>query len=642
MSLNKFKNVQIGKDIKLNIGCENLECVNSLIIKTGDSNDLNYTTPDLGQPNYSLHTDGAGGTFWSPDDTGSSDLTYAGIPPVAIGQHIIFKTTDAKLVEQSAIIESGGNMDVGGLNITNVGDVDGVDVSALEIKVGDNEADIMNLDTDKLDRDGTQAMTGNLNMDSKNINNVQDLNINSLGEIKGASGNKLIMDSFGNSILTLTAGQSFQMNNFTPGTGTITLGPVATLSLDGAPVRLTQTPATDNTPTSVLCRNSGSTNIVNRDVSSIVSDRVAKAGDSMSGNLDMTNNQLLNVSNVAGLGLDVKNNTNNIADFSTTIKITNNTSSNCFAGFGNGLLNSGTFNTAFGRQGLANNTTASNNTAVGGSALRLMTTSPGNTAVGAVAGSNISTGLGNNTCVGLSSGSSLTIGENCTLLGSGTNPSTNGATYAIAIGKNAVAPSKQMVIGGPSAPECPDVIRTMVNNTCDLGSSSIKYKDAYLTRAIVAQGTALLPSLTFDGDTNTGIYNSSADVLGLVVGGTEQLTINTSQIISNTTLNMQSNEIKALQVSKAWCETKQTSLGTQFNVDSISQNATGDFTLKFTNAMVDDTYNVQLTTYYDGNVYVAQYYDKLTSEFKMHFTQQTALRPVDADPTFWRVVVFGV
>lgn len=415
----------------------------------------------------------------------------------------------------------------------------------------------------------------------------------------------------------------------------------------------------------------------------------------MTGNLDMNSNQLLNVSNVAGLGLDVKNNTNNIADFSTTIKITNNTSSNCFAGFGNGLLNSGTFNTAFGRQGLANNTTASNNTAVGGSALRLITTSPGNTAVGAVAGSNISTGLGNNTCIGLSSGSSLTIGENCTLLGSGTNPSTNGATYAIAIGKNAVAPSKQMVIGGPTAPECPDMIRVMVNNTCDIGTSALVFKDGYISRTLLGTGTNALPSLAFAGDLDTGLYNSGANQVAIATGGTarlfitstniqpnlnivsnggiipsspaysflgstttglyspavnevalcssssEILRLNTSEIKASTTLNMQSNEIKALQVAKAWCETKQTSLGTQFNVDSISQNATGDFHLKFTNAMVDDTYNIQLTTYYDGNVYVAQYYNKAVDSFDMHFTQQTAVGPVDADPTFWSVVVFG-
>ena len=253
-----------------------------------------------------------------------------------------------------------------------------------------------------------------------------------------------------------------------------------------------------------------------------------------------------------------------------------------------------------------------------------------------------------------------------------------------------------MVIGGPTAPECPDIIRVMVNNTCDIGASGLQFKDGYINRNIVNTGTALLPSLTFLGDLDTGLYNSGTNQVAITTDGVarlfitstniqpslnihsngglipsspafsflgstttglyspavnevalcassaEILRLNTTEIKASTTLNMQSNEIKALQVAKAWCETKQTSLGTQFNVDSINQNATGDFTLKFTNAMVDDTYNVQLTTYYDGNVYVAQYYDKLTSEFKMHFTLQTALGPVDADPTFWSVVVFGV
>lgn len=142
MSLNKFTDVQIGRDLKLDIGCENLNCVNctcesmiipnggdltahditvnnNLIVKTDDSKDLNYKTPDLGLSNYSLHTDGIGNVFWSPDDTGSPGLTYTGTPPVTLGQHIKFKTTDATQVEQSVLIESATDLDINELNIKN-------------------------------------------------------------------------------------------------------------------------------------------------------------------------------------------------------------------------------------------------------------------------------------------------------------------------------------------------------------------------------------------------------------------------------------------------------------------------------------------------------------------------------------------
>ena len=41
---------------------------------------------------------------------------------------------------------------------------------------------------------------------------------------------------------------------------------------------------------------------------------------------------------------------------------------------------------------------------------------------------------------------------------------------------------------------------------------------------IAASGTASAPSLTFSGDTNTGFYNSAADVLNITTGGTEAAT----------------------------------------------------------------------------------------------------------------------
>jgi hypothetical protein len=45
-------------------------------------------------------------------------------------------------------------------------------------------------------------------------------------------------------------------------------------------------------------------------------------------------------------------------------------------------------------------------------------------------------------------------------------------------------------------------------------------------------GTAGAPSVTFSGDSNTGLYNVGADTLGVATGGTNRLTLSTSSFTS--------------------------------------------------------------------------------------------------------------
>lgn len=97
----------------------------------------NYSTADLGQPNYSLHTDGAGSTFWAPDDTGSGDIGYNGIAPTVAGQLSRFSGVDGLTVDQSAITDDGANLDLNNQNITNVNLVDGVDIPAFKLDYDD-------------------------------------------------------------------------------------------------------------------------------------------------------------------------------------------------------------------------------------------------------------------------------------------------------------------------------------------------------------------------------------------------------------------------------------------------------------------------------------------------------------------------
>jgi hypothetical protein len=166
MSLNKFTNVQIGKDLKLDIGCRSMECgsminptggeiighdilaTNKLEYVTGDVEIVNLTTPNKGQNTWSLHTDGAGACYWSPDDTGSGDITYDGVQPAVVGQHLKTSSTDGTLANDSKLFEDATNLDVGALNITNVGLVDGEDVAALATQQSTNTGNIGTNTTD--------------------------------------------------------------------------------------------------------------------------------------------------------------------------------------------------------------------------------------------------------------------------------------------------------------------------------------------------------------------------------------------------------------------------------------------------------------------------------------------------------------
>ena len=76
MSLNKFTDVKTGTDLKLKIGCETLECGetlarNKLEYLTGDLNLVNLTTPDRGTVADTLHTDGLGSCYWGVTAIGS-------------------------------------------------------------------------------------------------------------------------------------------------------------------------------------------------------------------------------------------------------------------------------------------------------------------------------------------------------------------------------------------------------------------------------------------------------------------------------------------------------------------------------------------------------------------------------------------
>jgi hypothetical protein len=168
MSLNKFRDPQLGVNLGLEIGCKVLNCdemncgqismppgadidahnvnvageltVDGLILIGGND----YATPDLGQPNYALHTDGAGSTFWAPDDTGSGEIVYSGVPPTIPGQLCVFDNTAGGLVKQSTILDDGATLDLNGHNMVNADVVGCNQLNTVDISItGDLNASVI-------------------------------------------------------------------------------------------------------------------------------------------------------------------------------------------------------------------------------------------------------------------------------------------------------------------------------------------------------------------------------------------------------------------------------------------------------------------------------------------------------------------
>jgi len=93
--------------------------------------------------------------------------------------------------------------------------------------------------------------------------------------------------------------------------------------------------------------------------------------------------------------------------------------------------------------------------------------------------------------------------------------------------------------------------------------------------------------------------NGSGTVTGITAGGLPDGVITTDDIAANavTTAKLGSNEASGL--AKAWVNFNGTStvaIRASYNVSSITDNGTGDYTVNFTTALADANYSVVATT----------------------------------------------
>jgi len=123
----------------------------------------------------------------------------------------------------------------------------------------------------------------------------------------------------------------------------------------------------------------------------------------------------------------------------------------------------------------------------------------------------------------------------------------------------------------------------------------------------VQAGTAAAPSITFTGDTNTGIYSPGADRIGFTEGGTQVGEFDAS---GNFLFNSGYGSVATAYGCRAWVNFNGTNAFTpnpstsairaSGNVTSITKGATGSFTINFTNAMPDANYSPTLGWEYRG------------------------------------------
>ncbi len=115
---------------------------------------------------------------------------------------------------------------------------------------------------------------------------------------------------------------------------------------------------------------------------------------------------------------------------------------------------------------------------------------------------------------------------------------------------------------------------------------------SFVTSPMTIQGgSAAAPSLTFSGDTNTGIFSPAADTIAFSEGGVEAMRLDSS---ANLQFNSGYGSVATAFGCRAWVNfngTGTVAIRASGNVSSITDNGTGDYTVNFTTAMPDANYS---------------------------------------------------
>ena len=150
--------------------------------------------PDKGNVGQVLKSDGLGGVIWGSDLTGG--VNYNGVLPTINGQLSLYSGIDGSTIKNSLLVEQ--------------------DLLDTQSKANTNETNITNLQNDKLSIDGSNSMTGNLNLNNNNILNVNNLQTQDIKSTDGVSIN--IQDDINLGLYNLENGNEMKINTISANT----------------------------------------------------------------------------------------------------------------------------------------------------------------------------------------------------------------------------------------------------------------------------------------------------------------------------------------------------------------------------------------------------------------------------------------
>ena len=143
------------------------------------------------------------------------------------------------------------------------------------------------------------------------------------------------------------------------------------------------------------------------------------------------------------------------------------------------------------------------------------------------------------------------------------------------------------------------------NVNINLTNSNVTLTNANITTANItgvatfSTGSAALPSITTAGDPDTGIYFPSANTIGFTRGGVEVGRFDSNSANANFQFNSGYGSVAIAYACRAWVNFNGTgtiAIRASGNVSSITDNGTGDYTVNFTTAIIDDKYAALITT----------------------------------------------
>lgn len=245
-----------------------------------------------------LKSNGDGTVQWGSDLTGG--VNYTGSLPTAVNQLSLYNSTDGTTIKNSSLVEQ--------------------DLLDTQAKANDNETNISNLQNDKLNRDGTNSMTGNLDMNNNNIEGCNILKVQELNSITPNYGIFVKNEDFGvfaeAGIVNPNLQQMFYISsnepNYNPRMSLIYLNTTQTnisQSLSESKIECLNTELQMKTPsTKNITLSTGTKHFILDDTNSKV---LCQDYD-----LDMNNKNITNVNNLQtqeikatdGLGVQFKNN----------------------------------------------------------------------------------------------------------------------------------------------------------------------------------------------------------------------------------------------------------------------------------------------------------------------------------------------